>query len=87
MIPAKIVFPSCWTRDYLTTNYDGHEGKSSYTCLDNNPEVVPGTSAHNAAAFLYYTITTCNDLSYPPYENNWILSMACVHGVYKVISD
>ena len=76
MIPAKTVCPSSWTREYygyLTTNYDIHN-RSSYTCLDNSPEEVPGTGASSGAAFLYYTITTCNGLSCPPYENSRILS-------------
>jgi hypothetical protein len=79
MIPAKTVCPPSWTREYygyLTTNYDGHR-RSSYTCLDNIPEGVPGTELANsttATAFFYYTITTCSGLSCPPYENNRILS-------------
>ena len=77
MIPAKTVCPSSWTREYygyLTTNYDGHR-RSSYTCLDNSPEGIPGTeTSTTATAFFYYTITTCNGLSCPPYENNRILS-------------
>ena len=77
MIPAKTVCPSSWTREYygyLTTNYDGHH-RSSYTCLDINPEEVPGTGTSTIdAAFFYYTVTTCNGLSCPPYENNRIVS-------------
>ena len=77
MIPAKTVCPSSWTREYygyLTTNYDGHR-RSSYTCLDSSPEGVPGTGVTNIHTQLfYYTVTTCNGLSCPPYENNRILS-------------
>ena len=77
MIPAKTVCPSSWTREYygyLTTNLDNHR-RSSFTCLDNSPEGVPGTEASTGnTAFLYYTITTCHGLSCPPYENNRILS-------------
>ena len=78
MIPAKIVCPSSWTREYygyLTTNNDAHR-RLSFTCLDNSPEGIPGTgtSSTGNTAFLYYTITTCHGLSCPPYENNRILS-------------
>ena len=73
MIPAKTVCPSSWTREYygyLTTNFDNHR-RSSFTCLDNSPEGVPGTETSTVnAAFFYYTITTCDGLSCPPYENN-----------------
>ena len=76
MIPAKTVCPSSWTREYygyLTTNYEVHR-RSSYTCLDNSPEGVPGTDATtDDSAFFYYTIATCNGLSCPPYEDNRIL--------------
>ena len=78
MVPAKTACPSSWTREYygyLTTNYDNHH-RSSYTCLDINPERVPGSGATTDSAFFYYTITTCNGLSCPPYENNRILSCA-----------
>ena len=80
MVPAKTVCPSSWTREYygyLTTNYDIHH-RSSYTCLDINPEGVPGSGASvdTGTAFFYYTITTCSGLSCPPYENNRILSCA-----------
>ena len=78
MVPAKTACPPSWTREYygyLTTNYDIHH-RSSYTCLDINPEGVPGSGASSASAFFYYTITTCNGLSCPPYENNRILSCA-----------
>ena len=75
MIPAKTVCPSSWTREYygyLTTNI---HRRSSFTCLDNSPEGIPGTgTSTTATAFFYYTITTCNGLSCPPYENNRILS-------------
>ena len=79
MIPAKTVCPSSWTREYygyLTTELDSDtHHRSSFTCLDNSPEGVSGTETSTTnTAFLYYTITTCNGLSCPPYENNRILS-------------
>ena len=76
MVPAKTTCPSSWIREYygyLTTEYDGHY-RSSYTCLDINPEVVAGTSADTDPSLFYHTVTDCNGLSCPPYENNRILS-------------
>ena len=76
MIPAKTECPSSWTREYygyLTSDHDGHY-RSSFTCVDVNPETVPGSSASTNGALFYYSFSTCNGLDCPPYENNQILS-------------
>ena len=76
MIPAKTECPSSWTREYygyLTSERDGHY-RSSFTCVDVNPESVPGSSADTNGALFYYSFSTCNGLDCPPYENNRILS-------------
>ena len=78
MIPAKTICPASWTREYygyLTTNNDLHH-RSSYTCLDISPGTIPGSGDNvvSGSAFFYYTVTTCNGLSCPPYENGRILS-------------
>ena len=79
MVPAKSLCPSSWTREYygyLTTEHDGHH-RSSFNCIDINPEVIPGTSADNGdGALFYYVGATCNGLPCPPYENGRILSCA-----------
>ena len=44
MVPAKTVCPSSWTRDYygyLTVEYQTHH-RSSFNCMDVNPDVVDG---------------------------------------------
>ena len=79
MIPAKTVCPSSWTREYygyLTTELDSDtHHRSSFTCLDNSAEEIPGTRPNTgSAALLYYTISTCHGLSCPPYENDRIVS-------------
>ena len=76
MIPAKRECPSSWTREYygyLTSEADVHY-RSSFTCVDVNPETVPGSSASIDGALFYYSFSTCNGLDCPPYENNRILS-------------
>ena len=54
MIPAKTVCPSPWTREYygyLTAEADSFY-RSSFECIDNSPEVLPGSSRHmNGALF------------------------------------
>ena len=76
MIPAKTECPSSWTREYygyLTSERDAYH-RSSFTCVDVNPEFVPGTSVNTEGALFYYTSSTCIGLNCPPYENNRILS-------------
>lgn len=49
MVPAKSLCPSSGTREYygyLTTAAGNH--RSSYDCVDINPEIVPGTSAEHS---------------------------------------
>ena len=76
MVPAKSTCPSSWTREYygyLMTAHDGHY-RSSYTCLDVDPEPVPGTSSNTNPALVYHTVTDCNGLLCTPYQNNRQLS-------------
>ena len=76
MVPAKTVCPVSWTREYygyLMTESDNNY-RSSYTCLDVNPESVTGEGSNTNPSFLYHTVTDCNGLSCPPYENNHQLS-------------
>ena len=76
MIPAKTQCPSSWTREYfgyLTAERDTYH-RSSFECVDNSPEVIPGSSSHLNGALFYYTEATCNGLDCPPYQRNRILS-------------
>ena len=76
MVPAKTVCPPSWTREYygyLMTEYDDYY-RSTYTCIDIDPEVVPGESSDANPSFIYHTVTDCNGLLCPPYENGRQLS-------------
>ena len=76
MIPAKIQCPSSWTREYygyLTAENDGHY-RSSFECVDRNPEVIPGSSSNVEGALFYNVGGNCNGLACPPYEDTRILS-------------
>ena len=80
MVPAKSTCLSTWTREYygyLATEYDIYHW-SSYSCIDSNPEVVPGTGSNTNPSLFYPTVTDCNGLSCPPYVNNHVPScVAC----------
>ena len=76
MVPAKSVCPTSWTREYygfLMSEHDGYY-RTSYTCLDIDPEPVPGTGSNTGPSHLYHSVTDCHGLSCPPYENNRMLS-------------
>ena len=76
MVPAKSVCPSNWTREYygfLMSEHDGYY-RTSYTCLDIDPEPVPGTGSSTNPSLLFHSVTDCHGLSCPPYENNRMLS-------------
>ena len=76
MIPAKTQCPSSWTREYfgyLTAERDLYY-RSSFECVDNDPEVIPGSSSHLNGALFFYTKATCNGLACPPYQSHRTLS-------------
>lgn len=76
MIPAKSLCPPTWTREYygyLTADNDDHVSRSTFECVDVNPEVIPQATSFDASLF-YYVFTTCNGLTCPPYEDRRILS-------------
>ena len=76
MVPAKITCPPSWTREYygyLMTEHDGYH-RSSYTCLDVDPEPIAREGSDTNPSLFYHTVTDCNGLSCPPYENNRLLS-------------
>ena len=80
MVPAKTQCPSSWTREYygyLMTErgVTGHH-RSSFDCVDVNPDVVPGGAPNTNGALFYYVIATCNGLQCPPYEANRVVSCA-----------
>ena len=80
MVPAKSLCPSSWTREYygyLTSDHDGHH-RTSFNCVDINPEVIPGTSSNTDGALFYYVGANpdCTGLACPPYETDRILSCA-----------
>ena len=79
MIPAKTTCPISRTKEY--SGYLTSEGedasvhyRSSYNCIDANPDVISSTEANTNGALFYFVKSTCNGLACPPYEENRILS-------------
>ena len=88
MIPATIQCPPKWTREYYgylsseranePHNVPSGHYRSSFNCVDVNPEVIDNSSSNRDGALFYYVLSACgtNGLSCPPYEDGRILSCA-----------
>ena len=70
MIPAKTQCPPSWTLEYtgyLMAEYnDGH--RSTFECVDKDPETVPGGAVNTNPAVFYHTEASCSELPCPPYD-------------------
>ena len=61
MIPAKIQCPPTWTREYygyLSSERENHY-RSSFSCVDVNPEVIENSSSNGNGALFYYVLSAC----------------------------
>ena len=71
MIPAKVHCPTNWTVEYtgylMTAFHNRH--RSTYECVDKDPESVPGLNTHNSYSdIIYHVEPVCIGLSCPPYD-------------------
>ena len=83
MIPALYDCPAGWTEEYdgwlvaERTNYGTHKGRITYTCLDKNPDVLPGLYANTDGVLLQHVEVTCNyGVPCPPYDD--LKELSCV---------
>ena len=71
MIPAKLTCPSGWTREYygylMSERYNNH--RTTYTCVDQIMESVPGSQIGTAGGHFYHVEAHCNGVACPPYNN------------------
>ena len=78
MIPAKSQCPSTWIREYYgylsTERGASNHHRSSFNCVDHDPEAIGGTRGNTNGALFYYVLTSCNGLECPPYESERALS-------------
>ena len=67
MIPAKTTCPSSWTQEYngylMAERYNHY--RSTYECVDQNPESVPGSAGYQAGALIYHVQVTCSTIACP----------------------
>ena len=79
MVFAKTVCPSSWTREYygyLSAERGNNHYRSSFNCLDVNPETVPGERPNTDGALFAYVKASCNGLQCPPYVSNQVVTCA-----------
>ena len=70
MIPAQLTCPSSWTREYygyLMANHVQYH-RSTFECVDQSPQSVPGSTADTNGALFYHTEVKCNGIPCPPYD-------------------
>ena len=83
MIPAKLTCPTNWTLEYtgylMAAAYSHH--RSTYECVDKNPDSVPGLDAWSGVSALFYHVEpNCAGLSCPPYDAQKELTcVVCSH--------
>ena len=78
MIPGTNVCPIGWTREYkgyLMSEYHDHY-RTMYTCVDENPDYVPGSHADREGALFYFVEGECGSLPCKPYVNGRELTCA-----------
>ena len=82
MIPAQRTCPQNWTKEYegllVTSHYTFK--KSTYVCLDGDPEVITGGGSNTNGALFYTVQAVCGPLPCPPYVNGY--EIACVVCTY-----
>ena len=71
IIPAKVHCPTNWTVEYtgylMTSHYTLY--RSTYECVDKDPESVPGLNTHTSNSALFYHVEPeCSGFSCPPYD-------------------
>ena len=71
MIPAKLTCPTGWTEEYdgyLMTTYHSHNSASTFECIDEGAEAVPGSEPNENGGLFYHVEANCNGLPRDPYD-------------------
>ena len=73
MIPGKTSCPVSWTTEYvgyLMSGAQTHTLPTTYECVDNNPESVPGLNNigwNSGSGIFTHVEASCNGMACPPY--------------------
>ena len=77
LIPGTYECPSGWTKEYegwLMTAHSNHKGRTTFNCVDKNPESIPGSAALIHGTQLCHIEAECHGLPCPPYDQRKELS-------------
>ena len=85
MIPALYDCPTGWTEEcdgwlVAERKLNNHKGRITYSCIDKNPDVLPGLYGNEDGVLLHPVEAVCNGIPCPPYDDH--RSLLC--GVYQV---
>uniref|UniRef100_H2Y556 Uncharacterized protein n=1 Tax=Ciona savignyi TaxID=51511 RepID=H2Y556_CIOSA len=72
MIPGREECPSGFTFEYkgfVASSAHGHKHSTNYICLDEKPQVVPGSGGSQPGDYLYIVETSCPSLPCDPIVN------------------
>ena len=70
MIPARTTCPEGWDKEYggyVMAEAHNHKGRTTYVCVDGDPEVRAGGGANHDGALFYNAEAACGALPCPPY--------------------
>ncbi|XP_076812670.1 uncharacterized protein LOC143459406 [Clavelina lepadiformis] len=70
MIPGRDSCPAIWTKEYtgyIMASAHGHKHSTEYLCVDDRPQVVPGSGGDQGGVLLYLAETQCPSLQCEPF--------------------
>lgn len=70
MIPGRETCPYGWEKEYsgyIMAGSHGDSHTSNFICVDEQPQVIPGTQANDKGAFLFIVEPQCTSLVCEPY--------------------
>ena len=70
MIPGRETCPGGWTKEYsgyIFGSAHGHKHSTDYICIDEKPQVVPGSDGAQGGGLMYVVETQCPSLQCGPY--------------------
>ena len=70
MIPGRDTCPPHWKKEYtgyIMSEHPGHKSTKPYLCVDDKPQVIPGSDTYRADGILYMVETQCPSLQCQPF--------------------
>ena len=70
MIPGRETCLPIWKKEYtgyIMAESIGHKNSKPYLCVDDKPQVVPGSDTRHSDGFLYIVETQCPSLQCEPF--------------------